>query len=61
MGELSFSEIDVEYLGDEHALVRGKWRLILRGGVWVGGWFTLIMIDSGSGWQIIHDHTSAPA
>lgn len=60
MGELSYSDIDVEMLGDEHALVRGRWRLILSGGVWIGGWFTAVMIEGGDGWQIIHDHTSVP-
>ncbi len=60
MGELSFRQINVEYLGKEHALVRGKWRLILKDGLWIDGWFTLIMIDDGGEWKIIHDHTSAP-
>jgi hypothetical protein len=58
MGELSYRDVDVEFLSDEHALVRGRWRLILSAGKWVDGWFTLIMIDSGDGWQIVHDHTS---
>lgn len=61
MGELSYSDIDVEMMGEEHALVRGRWRLILSGGVWIGGWFTAVMIEGGDGWRIIHDHTSAPA
>ncbi len=60
MGELSYSDIDVEMLGEDHALVRGRWRLILSGGVWIGGWFTAVMIEGGDGWRIIHDHTSTP-
>jgi beta-aspartyl-peptidase (threonine type) len=58
MGTLSFKEISVEMLGDNHALVRGRFHLKLKSEE-PTGIFTLIMRKTPAGWRIIHDHTSS--
>ncbi len=58
MGRLSFEELSIESLGPEHALVRGRFRLQLRGET-PTGLFTLILRRTPAGWRIIHDHTSS--
>ena len=57
MGKLAFTEIEIQVLSDDHALVTGRWRLELKKES-VGGLFTLIMKKMTPGWRIIHDHTS---
>jgi beta-aspartyl-peptidase (threonine type) len=59
MGRLSFSNIEIEILAPESALVRGGWRLTLADGSHPGGLFTLIFRRFSDGWKIVHDHTSA--
>ena len=58
MGKLTFTEIEIQLLSDDHALVKGRWRLDLKKES-VGGLFTLIMKKMTPGWRIIHDHTSS--
>ena len=58
MGKLAFSELSVELLGPDHALVRGRYRLQFRNES-PTGIFTLIMKRTAAGWKIIHDHTSS--
>jgi beta-aspartyl-peptidase (threonine type) len=58
MGRLTFSELDVQVLGPDNALVRGRWQLV-RSKDKPGGLFTLIFRRFPEGWRIIHDHTSA--
>jgi beta-aspartyl-peptidase (threonine type) len=58
MGKLSFEELSVELLGDDHALVRGRFRLRL-GNEAPTGIFTLVLRKLPEGWRIIHDHTSS--
>ena len=57
MGRLTFSDVDVEVLGPDYALVRGHWQLELSKDK-PGGLFTLIFRRLPEGWRIIHDHTS---
>jgi len=57
MGKLKFEELSIEMLGDDHALVRGRFRLELKGET-PTGIFTLILRKTKAGWRIIHDHTS---
>jgi beta-aspartyl-peptidase (threonine type) len=57
MGKLSFSELDVEILGPDAALVRGRW-LVEMSKEKHNGLFTLIMRKFPDGWKIVHDHTS---
>jgi ketosteroid isomerase-like protein len=45
-------------LGDEHALVRGRFRLQMKNDA-PTGIFTLILRKTPAGWRIVHDHTSS--
>ncbi len=58
MGKLTFSEVRVDMLGPDTALVRGHWQLQMRKGQ-PGGLFTLLVRKFPEGWRIIHDHTSS--
>lgn len=57
MGELTFSDIDVNVLSDDAAVVLGSWAL-KRASDNPKGKFTLIFRRMKEGWRIIHDHTS---
>lgn len=59
MGQLAFSNIEVEPLGPDAMLARGGWRLTMLDGAKPGGLFTLIVRKFPEGWKIVHDHTSA--
>jgi len=59
MGRLEFSALDIEPLGPEAVLARGRWRLTMPDGTKPGGLFTVIFRKLPDGWKIIHDHTSA--
>jgi ketosteroid isomerase-like protein len=58
MGKLSFEELSIDLLGEDHALVRGRYRLQLQKET-PTGIFTLILRKTPAGWRIIHDHTSS--
>ncbi len=60
MGELSFSDLKINCLSHDIAIVTGRWNLKRSDddGGNVGGYFTLIFQKTISGWKIIHDHTS---
>jgi len=58
MGKLTFSELSVELLGNDHALVKGRFTLELRKEQ-PTGLFTLILKKLPAGWRIVHDHTSS--
>jgi len=60
-GQLTFAEVDVQPLGDEHALARGHWFLDFERATDVGGLFTLVLERRPEGWRIVHDHTSVAA
>lgn len=57
MGTLTFSDVNVELLGSDAALVRGKWE-VKTSKETVGGWYTLILKKFPDGWKVTHDHTS---
>jgi beta-aspartyl-peptidase (threonine type) len=59
MGQVAFSNLDIEVLSPEAAFVRGRWRLTLPDGSRPAGLFTLIFRKFPDGWKIVHDHTSA--
>jgi beta-aspartyl-peptidase (threonine type) len=59
MGRLAFSGLDIEPLGPEAVLARGRWRLTMPDGTAPGGLFTVIFRRFPDGWKIVHDHTSA--
>ena len=57
MGKLIFSDIDIELLSPEVAIVFGKWELERENdNPW--GLFTLVFKKTDEGWRIGHDHTS---
>jgi beta-aspartyl-peptidase (threonine type) len=58
MGQLTFSELKIDLLGPDSALVRGRWQLV-RSKDRPGGLFTLIFRRFTEGWRIVHDHTSS--
>ena len=58
MGQLAFSDIEVQMLGEDTAIVRGRWKLVLKQET-PDGLYTLIMKKFPAGWKIVHDHTSA--
>lgn len=60
MGHLEFSDVEIQSLGDNAALVLGKWHLTRQGGD-VGGVFSLVFQRFPEGWKIVHDHTSQTA
>jgi beta-aspartyl-peptidase (threonine type) len=57
MGKLAFSDLEIEMLGPDSALVRGKWALETSKEKHAG-LFTLIFKKQTGGWRIVHDHTS---
>ena len=57
MGKLKFSEVNVEMLAADAALVRGKWEVAMSKET-VSGWFTLVVKKLPDGWKVTHDHTS---
>ncbi len=59
MGKLTFSELDIQTLGERNAVVRGRFELLLRDGSKPTGLFTLVFRKFDDGWKIIHDHTSS--
>lgn len=58
MGKLTFRALDVEPLGPEAVLARGRWDLKMPDGSTPGGLFTVIFRKFPEGWKIVHDHTS---
>lgn len=59
MGKLQFSDLQIEPLGAEAAVVRGQWGLTMADGKKLGGLYTLIFRRFTDGWKIVHDHTSS--
>jgi len=60
MGTLSFSDIEINLLSSDAAVVLGRWRLE-RAKDRPHGRFTLIFRRLPEGWRIVHDHTSSGA
>jgi len=58
MGRLEFSDLDVDLLAPDAAVVFGRWRLF-RAEDQPHGLFTLILRRFDGDWRIVHDHTSA--
>ena len=59
MGKLSFEEIEVWPLGNDHALALGRWTVVFtHKKPKAQGIFSLVMQKSPEGWKILHDHTS---
>jgi ketosteroid isomerase-like protein len=58
MGKLTFSDIDVEIISGDAALVFGKWELE-RESDHPWGLFTLLFRKTDEGWRVVYDHTSS--
>lgn len=58
MGKLTFTDLEVDVLGPDAAMARGRWKLKLSKEN-PEGLFTLVLKKFPDGWKIVHDHTSA--
>lgn len=58
MGKLSFQDIRVNVLGEDSALVLGKW-IVETATEKPWGYFTLLFKKKPEGWRIVLDHTSS--
>ena len=58
MGALTFSDLEINVLSKDAALVLGRWRL-KRAGDEPHGTFTLLFRKTRAGWRIVHDHSSS--
>ena len=58
MGKLTFSDMKIDVLGLENAVVRGRFKVVMSKET-SQGLFTLIFKKTADGWKIVHDHTSA--
>ena len=57
MGTLTFSDLEINMLSGDAALVLGRWRL-KRASDEPYGIFTLLFSKTKAGWRIVQDHTS---
>ncbi len=57
MGNLTFTELEIEVLSKDSAKVLGRWK-VAHEPKDSQGRFTLIFRKFKEGWRIIHDHTS---
>jgi len=55
---LRFERITVRPLGEDHALMTGRFILGGDGKPDQSGWFTLVWMRTPQGWRILHDHSS---
>ena len=58
MGTLTFSDLEINILSNDAALVLGRWRL-KRANDEPHVTFTLLFRKTKAGWRIVHDHTSS--
>jgi uncharacterized protein (TIGR02246 family) len=56
--DLRFEQITVRPLGEDHALVTGRFVLSGGGEEDRSGWYSLVWEWTGERWAIIHDHSS---
>lgn len=57
MGQLEFSNLEIDLLSEQSALVLGQWQLV-RAKDQPHGNFTLVLRRFVDGWKIVHDHSS---
>jgi len=58
MGQLSFTDENIEMLGPNAALVTARWHLVMTDGKKLQGLTTLLCKRLAEGWRIVHDHSS---
>lgn len=57
MGTLTFSNLEIDVISRDAAVVLGRWSLARQKDT-PNGTFTLIFRKFKEGWRIVHDHTS---
>ena len=58
-GDLEFSDVLVRMLGSDHALATGAFFVEdARDTLDIRGRFTLVLERDGTGWRVLHDHSS---
>ena len=55
---LSLEQVVIRFLGDESALMTGRYVLVGDGTPEQAGWFTLVWCLGPGGWMVVHDHSS---
>ncbi len=58
-GRLSFDDLEIDLIGDDGAVVFGRFHLDRDEGEDPTGIFTLVFRLKEDGWVIVHDHTSS--
>ena len=58
MGQLAFSDLEVEQLAADAAILHGRWKLTRQNDS-PSGLFTLVLRDFGDGWVIVSDTTTS--
>lgn len=58
MGHLSFTDSQIEMLGDDAAVYTARWHLTFHNGQKREGLTTVICKLTKDGWKIVHDHSS---
>ena len=58
MGKLSFTDENIQMLGNDAALVTARWHLEMTDGKKLEGLTTLLCKRLPEGWRIVHDHSS---
>ena len=58
MGKLSFSDLNIDVLGPDAALVTARWHLRMSDAKQLEGLTTLLCKRTKDGWRIVHDHSS---
>jgi len=56
--QLRFDQVEVRRLGDNHALLTGRFTLTGGGKADQTGRYSLVWVREPSGWRILHDHSS---
>lgn len=56
--QLRFEQMSVRHLGNDHAIMTGRFVLSGGGKADASGWFTLVWARTPQGWKILHDHSS---
>jgi hypothetical protein len=56
LGELSYDDVTVKALGEEHALAYGQMRLQFKDGSSIESWFSTVYAKTPFGWKAILTH-----
>lgn len=55
-GELKYTDIVVEALGEKHAMARGRIQLKFRDGSALESWFSTVYVNTPFGWKALLTH-----